>query len=194
MTGILGKKVGMTRLQQADGKITPITVVECEPNTVTQIKTAEKDGYSAMVLGFDATHKTKKTRPFRYMREFKLAQGEESNYKKGDQVTLEAFKDAETVTITGISKGKGFQGVVKRYHFRGGPRSHGSHFHREPGSVGQRAKPGKIAQGRKLPGHMGLDTVTVSKVKIAYLNPENNLIGLKGAVPGATGALVIIRK
>lgn len=194
MTGILGKKVGMTRLQEADGRITPITVIECEPNTVTQIKTAEKDGYSAMVIGFDNTHKTKKTRAFRYMREFKLAQGEEANYKKGDQITLEAFKDTETVTITGTSKGKGFQGVVKRYHFRGGPRSHGSHFHREPGSVGQRAKPGKIAQGRKLPGHMGLDTVTVSKVKVAYLNPENNLIGLKCSVPGAVGALVIIKK
>lgn len=194
MTGILGKKVGMTRLQQPDGKITPITVIECEPNTVTQIKTAEKDGYSALVLGLDATHKTKKTRPFRHMREFTLATGEDANYKKGDRVTLEAFKDTEVVSITGISKGKGFQGVMKRYNFRGGPRSHGSHFHREPGSVGQRAKPGKIAQGRKLPGHMGSDTVTLTKVKVAYLNTENNLIGLKGAVPGAIGALIIISK
>lgn len=192
MTGILGKKVGMTRLQTPDGNFAPITVIECTPNVVTQIKTAEKDGYFAVILGLDSIQK--KTRPFRFMREFKIAQDDVANYKKGDQITLENFKDAELVEITGTSKGKGFQGVMKRYNFAGGPASHGSHMHREPGSVGCRAKPGKISKGKKLPGHMGLDTITLKSVKVAYLNPEHNLIGVKGAVPGANGSCIIIRK
>ncbi len=194
MTGILGKKIGMTRLQEADGKMIPITVIECTPNTITQVKTVEKDGYSALVIGLDASVKTKKTRPFRHMKEFKIPTEEAANFKKGDQLTLESMKDVERVSITGTSKGKGFQGVVRRYHFRGGPRSHGSHFHREPGSVGCRAKPGKIAKGRKLPGHMGSDTRTLTAVKVAYLNAESNLIGIKGAVPGAIGSIIVITK
>ncbi len=194
MTGILGKKVGMTRIQEADGKMIPITVIECAPNTVTQVKTVEKDGYAALVIGFDDTVKTKKTRPFRHMREFRINAEEAASFNKGDQVTLESMKDVALVSIHGVSKGKGFQGVMKRYNFRGGPRSHGSHFHREPGSVGCRAKPGKIAKGRKLPGHMGLDHITLNSVKVAYLNPEHNLIGIKGAVPGAIGSVIIITK
>ena len=194
MTGILGKKIGMTRVQEADGKMIPMTIIECAPNTVTQVKTVEKDGYSALVVGVDDTVKTKKTRPFRHMREFKIAAEEAANFKKGDQISLESMKDVALVSICGISKGKGFQGVMRRFNFRGGPRSHGSHFHREPGSVGCRAKPGKIAKGRKLPGHMGVDTVTLTSVKVAYLNPENNLIGIKGAVPGAIGSIIIITK
>lgn len=192
MTGILGKKVGMTRLQLSDGSFAPITVIECTPNTVAQIKTAEKDGYFAVVLGLDSIEK--KTRPFRFMREFKVAKESLDTYKKGEQITLESFKDIERVEITGTSKGKGFQGVMRRYNFAGGPRSHGSHMHREPGSVGCRAKPGKISKGKKLPGHMGLDTITLKSVKVAYLNPESNLIGVKGAVPGANGSCIIIRK
>ncbi len=194
MTGILGKKIGMTRIQEADGKMIPITVIECAPNTITQVKTVEKDGYSALVIGIDSSVKTKKTRPFRHMREFQIAAEEAANFNKGDLITLESMKDVEKVSISGVSKGKGFQGVVRRYHFRGGPRSHGSHFHREPGSVGCRAKPGKIAKGRKLPGHMGVDTVTLRAAKVAYLNADNNLIGIKGAVPGAMGSLIIITK
>ena len=194
MTGILGKKIGMTRVQEADGKMIPMTIIECAPNTITQVKTVEKDGYSALVVGVDDTVKTKKTRPFRHMREFKIAAEEAANFKKGDQISLESMKDVALVSICGISKGKGFQGVMRRFNFRGGPRSHGSHFHREPGSVGCRAKPGKIAKGRKLPGHMGVDTVTLTSVKVAYLNPENNLIGIKGAVPGAIGSIIIITK
>lgn len=193
MTGILGKKIGMTRIQQ-DGKMIPITVVQCTPNTVTQVKTVEKDGYAAVVVGYDDTQKSKKTRPFRHMREFSLESGEEGSLNKGDKITVESLKDMTIASISGISKGKGFQGVVKRYNFRGGPRSHGSHFDREPGSVGCRAKPGKIAKGRKLPGHMGSDMITLTQVKVAYINPETNLIGLKGAVPGATGCLVVICK
>ena len=184
----------MTRVQEADGKMIPMTIIECAPNTVTQVKTVEKDGYSALVVGVDDTVKTKKTRPFRHMREFKIAAEEAANFKKGDQISLESMKDVALVSICGISKGKGFQGVMRRFNFRGGPRSHGSHFHREPGSVGCRAKPGKIAKGRKLPGHMGVDTVTLTSVKVAYLNPENNLIGIKAAVPGAIGSIIIITK
>lgn len=194
MTGILGKKIGMTRIQEADGKMIPVTVIECTPNTVTQVKTVDKDGYSALVIGLDDTVKTKKTRPFRHMREFKVAAEEAANFKKGDAITLESMKDVQFVSICGISKGKGFQGVMKRFNFRGGPRSHGSHFHREPGSVGCRAKPGKIAKGRKLPGHMGVDTITLTAAKVAYLNPEHNLIGIKGAIPGSTGSMIMITK
>lgn len=194
MTGILGKKIGMTRIFQDDGRVAPVTIVECVPNVITQVKTDDKDGYTAVVIGFGEFKKPQKTIPFRHIREFRIKADEAANYKKGDQISLESLNDTKLVVVTSTSKGKGFQGVMKRYNFAGGPASHGSHFHREPGSVGNRAKPGKIAAGRKLPGHMGSDTVTVRNVKIAYLNAEKNLIGLKGAVPGAAGSLIIIKK
>lgn len=192
MPGILGKKIGMTQIQLDDGRCVPVTVVACAANTITQVKTAEKDGYSAVVLGVE-TLKKKKTTPFRHMREFSIGTKETESYKKGDQVTVEAFKDIKKVTITGISKGKGMQGTIKRYHFSSGPGSHGSHFHREPGSVGMRAKPGKILRGKRMPGRMGSDRVTEKNVEIMHLDIENQLIAVKGSVPGANGSLVIIK-
>lgn len=191
MSGIIGKKVGMTRLIQDDGRVIPVTVVECPPNTVTQVKTVEKDGYPAIVLGFSELKKPTKTRKFRHLKEFKSE--EESEIKKGDKVTLENFQEIETVKVTAVSKGKGFQGVIKRHNFARGPESHGSHHHREPGSIGACAKPGRVAKGKKMPGRMGHDQVTVRKVKVALLDPSKNLIALKGAVPGPNGGLVIIR-
>lgn len=191
--GILGKKIGMTRIIQDDGRVIPLTVVLCTPNIVDQIKTAAKDGYPAIVLGFDALKKPTKTRRFRHLREFRITQAEAQKYKKGDIVALEMLKEIKEVKITGVSKGKGFQGVIKRHGFSRGPMSHGSHQHREPGSIGTRAKPGKVHRGKKMPGHMGFETVTIKKVKIVYMNPEKNIIGLKGAVPGAKNSLVIIR-
>jgi len=191
MKGILGKKLGMTRVIQDDGRVIPITVVECEPNVITQIKTAEKDGYPAIVLGFMQLPHPKKTKKFRFLREFRTNQGEE--YKKGDMVTVEIFNEGEKVVITGKSKGKGFQGVVKRYKMAGGPGSHGSHFKREPGSVGARAKPGRIHRGKHMAGHMGSETVT-SRTSVIYLDKSKNLLGLKGPLPGSINSFVTIKK
>lgn len=184
----------MTRLLKDDGRVIPVTVIECEPNEVTQVKTVEKDGYPAIVLGFSKLKKPMKTKKFRYVREFKVPEAELANYKKGDAVSLESLKDVALVDITGISKGKGFQGVIKRYHFRSGKGSRGSHQHREPGSIGPRAKPGRVHRGKKLPGHMGTERTTIEDIPVAHFEFEKNLICVKGPVPGANGEMVIIKK
>lgn len=191
MTGILGKKLGMTRVIQDDGRVIPMTVVQCEPNVITQIKTIEDDGYPAIVLGLCALKKPTKTKKFQHLKEFKTQEGVE--YKKGDQVTVEMFKEGDEVAVTGISKGKGFQGVVKRHHMAGGPASHGSHFKREPGSVGARAKPGKIHRGKRMAGRMGTDTVT-ERSSIVYLDKKKHLLGIKGPLPGGNKTLITIKK
>jgi len=192
MTGILGKKLGMTRVIQDDGRVIPITVVQCEPNEVTQIKTTEKDGYPAIVLGISAYKKPTKNRKFQFLKEFRIDEG--SELKKGDKLNIEMFAEGDMVRVTGVSKGKGFQGVVKRWHMAGGPKTHGSHFKREPGSVGCRAKPGKIVKGKSLPGHMGSDTVTILKTPIVYIDKEKNLLGIKGPIPGGNNTFITIRK
>jgi len=181
----------MTRVIQDDGRVIPITVVMCEPSVITQVKTAEKDGYRAIVLGFAKKNNPTKTKKFKFVKEIKIDEGEE--YKKGDTVSAEIFSEGDKVSVTGISKGKGFQGVVKRHHMKGGPASHGSHFKREPGSVGARAKPGRILRGKRMPGHMGDETVT-SRTSIAYLDTKNHLIGIKGPLPGGNNSYITIRK
>lgn len=191
MTGLLGKKLGMTRVIQDDGRVVPMTILQCDPNVIAQIKTVDKDGYTAMVLGFSPLKRPTKTRKYYFMKEFRI-NGDE-NLKKGDSVTLEIFKEGDEVSVTSTSKGKGFQGVVKRHHMAGGPASHGSHFHREPGSVGARAKPGKILRGKRLPGHMGSETCTV-RTSVVYLDPKKNLIGIKGPVPGGNHSFVSLKK
>lgn len=191
MTGLIGKKLGMTRVIQDDGRVIPMTVIQCEPNVIAQIKTVEKDGYPAIVLGFSALKKPTKTKKFLAMKEFRT-KGDEQ-VKKGDTITVEMFKEGDIVSVTGTSKGKGFQGVIKRHHMAGGPGSHGSHFHREPGSVGARAKPGKILRGKRLPGHMGAETTTV-RTSVVYLDGKKNLVGIKGAVPGGNNGIVSLKK
>jgi large subunit ribosomal protein L3 len=191
MKGILGKKLGMTRVIQDDGRVIPITVVECEPNVVAQVKTTEKDGYPAIVLGFMQLRNPTKTRKFHVMREFRNEANEE--FKKGETVTVEMFAEGDKVSVTGTSKGKGFQGVVKRYHMAGGPKTHGSHFKREPGSVGARAKPGKIHRGKHMAGNMGNEQVTL-RSSIAYMDKEKNILGIKGALPGSINSLITIKK
>lgn len=191
MSGILGEKIGMTRILQDDGRVIPITVVLCEPNKVTQIKTTAKDGYPAIVLGFRALKKPMKTRKFRHTKEFRVK--DENAFKKDDSVTLELFKDAKTVDITAMSKGKGFQGTVKRHNFSCGPRSHGSHFRREPGAIGARAMPGRVHKGKKLPGHMGNDQKTLKGVTVMGVQPEKNVIWIKGPVPGPARGLIVLR-
>jgi large subunit ribosomal protein L3 len=193
MPGILGKKIGMTRLINDDGRVIPLTVVECQPNTVVQVKTEEKDGYPALVLGFDALKKPTKNRKFRHLREFRVTE-EDEPLKSGSNVTVEIFEQGETAKITSVSKGKGFQGVIKRHNFSRGPETHGSHHHREPGSIGACARPARVHKGKKMPGRMGGDTKTREEVEIVYVDKEKNLLGVKGPVAGAKGSLIIIRK
>ncbi|MBU1151386.1 50S ribosomal protein L3 [Patescibacteria group bacterium] len=193
MSGIIGKKVGMTRLIKDDGRVIPITVVECEPNEITQIKTTEKDGYPALVLGFVKLKKPTKTKKFKLQREFRIKDDETDSYKKGDSLSVESLKEFETVTVTSTSKGKGFQGVIKRHNFSRGPETHGSHHHRRPGSIGACTKPGRVAKGKKLPGQMGSKQVTRRGVSIELLDEKKNIICLKGAVPGAKDSIVIIK-
>jgi len=193
MPGIIGKKIGMTRLFQDDGRVIPVTVIECTPNEVTQVKTVEKDGYPALVLGFSKLKKPTKTRKFRRLREFKIKEEDVANYKVGDEVSLEGLKEVAAVEITAVTKGKGFQGVIKRYNFSRGPESHGSHHHREPGSVGACAKPGRVNKGKKLPGRMGCAQQTRKNVKVQMVDMAKNIICIKGAVPGPNGGIVTIR-
>jgi large subunit ribosomal protein L3 len=192
MSGILGKKIGMTRLIQDDGRVIPVTVLLCEPNEITQVKTKGKDGYPAIVLGFSKLKKPSKTKKFKSIREFKIDEKEEESFKKGDSITLESLKDSDKVTIISYSKGKGFQGVIKRHNFSRGPESHGSHHHREPGSVGACAKPGRVNKGKKLPGRMGVKRISL-KAKVALIDTSKNLLALTGAVPGPNGTMVIVK-
>lgn len=182
----------MTRLFDDDGRVIPITVIQCEPNEITQVKTVDKDGYPAIVLGHSKLKKPTKTKKFRNLKEFKVEVEATESYKTGDQITLENFQEITIVKISAISKGKGFAGVIKRYNFSRGPETHGSHHHREPGSIGACAKPGRVAKGKKLPGRMGCDKVTI-KAKIASIDPSRNIICLKGAIPGPNGGLVTIQ-
>lgn len=196
MPGILGRKLGMTRIFEEDGKVIPVTLIRCTPNTAVRLKTKEKDQYEAIVLGFEPLKKTTKTKKFRATKEFRLNKGtwpKTEDIKLTEPVTVESFKEVKEVTVTGISKGKGFQGTIKRFHFSAGPRSHGSHFHREPGSIGPRARMGKLHKGKKLAGHMGGDTVTLKHVPLISIDVEKNLLAVKGQVPGAKGGLVMIR-
>lgn len=194
MSGLIGKKVGMTRLIKEDGTVLPVTVVECAPNEITQVKTVSKDGYSAVVLGLNKLKKPTKTKKFKNLKEFRIEESEEGNYKVGDLITLESMKEVEKVKVSARTKGRGFQGVVKRWGFTRGPATHGSHQHREPGSIGCRAKPGRVQKGKKLPGHMGFANQTLERVKVALVDPSKNLICFIGPVPGPNGSTVIIRK
>lgn len=201
MVGILGKKVGMTQIFTEDGKACPVTVIEAGPCCVVQVKTIKKDGYEAVKLGFIEINEKKLNKPtlgvfkkagvkpYRILREFPL-----SGLKVGDIITVEQFSKGEKVSISGVSKGKGFQGVMKRHHFSGGPGSHGSMFNRAPGSIGASSFPSRVWKNQKLPGHMGSENVTVKNLEIIDVRPDQNLLLIKGAVPGARGLFVEIRK
>jgi len=190
--GILGKKIGMTRIVSDDGRVIPLTIIQCEPNVIAQIKTVDKDGYPAVVLGFEKLKKPSKNKTFRFKSEFRIPA--ELEAKTGEEVKVDIFEENEVVKVTGWSKGKGFQGVIKRHNFSRGPETHGSHHHRKPGSIGACAKPGRVYKGRKLPGRMGGDKVTLRNTSIVYIDQDKNLIGIKGAVPGARDSLVVISK
>ena len=202
MKGILGRKIGMTQVFTKSGKLIPVTVVSVEPNVVTQIKTKENDGYEAIQLGFDTKreklatkasigHTNKaNTTPKRFFREIKGV--EISNYTLGQEVKVDIFTEGEMVDVTGTTKGKGFQGVIKRHGQSRGPMGHGSNYHRKPGSMGT-MRPMRVFKGKALPGHMGIDTVTIQNLEIVAVDVENNVILIKGNVPGANKSLVIIK-
>jgi large subunit ribosomal protein L3 len=203
--GILGKKLGMTQIFAADGRRIPVTVVEAGPCTVLQKKTESTDGYNALQVGFSAkkTHRVNKPMmghfkkadqgAFACLRELETENVDD--YQVGDQITCETvFKAGDIVDVTGTSKGKGFQGVIKRWGFSGGRATHGSHFHRAPGSIGMSAWPSRVHKAKKMPGQMGNARVTMQNLEIVEVRPEQNLILVKGAIPGANQGFVLIRK
>ena len=200
--GILGRKIGMTQVFTESGKLIPVTVVEVEKNVVTQIKTKENDGYEAIQLGFGNTreklatkasagHTAKaQTTPKRFFREIKGV--DVNSYTLGQEISADIFVPGEVVDVTGTTKGKGFQGVIKRHGQSRGPMGHGSHYHRRPGSMGT-MRPMRVFKGKKLAGHMGTLTVTIQNLEIVSIDTENNVILVKGNVPGPKKSLVMIR-
>ena len=203
MKGILGRKVGMTEVFSTDGKLIPVTVIEVEPNVVTQVKTVEKDGYDAIQLGaFDKKTKSSNkpemghvkkanTQPKRFLKEIRGI--DTSSYTLGQVISADVFKSGDTVDVTGTSKGKGFQGVIKRWNQSRGPETHGSTYHRRVGSMGT-MRPMRVLKGKKLPGHMGSEQVTIQNLMIVDVDTENKYILVSGNVPGAKNTFVFIRE
>jgi large subunit ribosomal protein L3 len=203
--GIIGRKVGMTQVYAEDGRAIPVTVIQAGPCVVVQRKSKERDGYSAVQLGLVESRKVKRIGkameghfkkaslpPCRVLREFRVEDGAE--LKVGDKVSVSLFAAGDAVSVVGTSKGKGFQGVVKRHHFRGGAATHGSMFHRAPGSIGASAYPSRVLKGMRAGGHMGSERVTVRNVKVVKVDAESNLLIVRGSIPGAGGGYVVIQK
>lgn len=205
VTGLIGRKVGMTQLFEADGRVHPATVLKAGPCVVAQVKTAENDGYESVQLGLVEGKPTKENKPTqghfkhagvpptRVRREVKVEAGGDP-LKAGDQVGVSIFANGERVDVIGTSRGKGFQGVVKRHHFGGGRATHGSMFHRAPGSIGASSYPSRVVKGMRMAGHMGSDRVTVRNLKVLRVDAENHLLLVEGAVPGGPNSVVLIRK
>ena len=198
MKFILGKKIGMSQIFDKDGNVIPVTAIEAGPCFITQVKTQEKDGYGSIQIGFEnlKEKKVKKpqgNKPFKWIREFKLETKDDAEFKSGDKIDVSVFSVGDKIIISGTSKGKGFQGVVKRHHFKGGPASHGHrHVLRRPGSIGM-SFPERVAKGKRMPGHTGMDRVTIKNLKVAAVDINNNLLAIKGAVPGPKGRLLEIK-
>jgi large subunit ribosomal protein L3 len=203
LQGMLGRKIGMTQIFNEAGERIPVTVVEVGPVTVVQVKTTEKDGYESVQVGYEPLTKEKQINkparghfknvpPTRHLREFKAE--DISQVEVGQSFDLTIFAEGEKLSVSGISKGKGFQGVIKRHGFKGGPGAHGSRFHRQPGSIGNSTTPGRVFPGKKMAGQMGAKRVTTRNVEIQKVIPERNLLLLKGPVPSHNGALVELRK
>jgi len=199
---IIGRKVGMTQIFDETGAIVPVTVIECGPCPVVQIKTEETDGYNAVQLGFGEVKEVKvnkpkkghfskaNVKPTKHLREFKL--DDVSSLKVGDEIKVDTFMQGEYVDIQGITKGKGFQGVIKRHGQSRGPMGHGSMYHRRPGSMGPTSTPGRVFKGKKLPGHMGVETVTIQNLLVVRVDLDKNAILVKGSVPGNKGSILKI--
>ncbi len=204
--GILGKKIGMTQVFRPDGQVVPVTVVKAGPCVVVQRKTPTRDGYDAVQLGLlEYVKPSRINKPaaghlkqagadgIRFLREFKLRPGDD-DLKTGDRVLADQFKPNDKVDVIGVGKGRGFAGFVKRHHFRGGDASHGSMFHRAPGSIGASSYPSRVFPGMKAAGHMGAVRVTVRNLEIVDVDAEDNLLMVKGAVPGPNGGYVLLRR
>ncbi|MDD2850233.1 MAG: 50S ribosomal protein L3 [Desulfuromonadaceae bacterium] len=204
MKGIIGKKLGMTQIFLEDGTRVPVTVIQAGPCYVVQKKTADNDGYSAVQVGFESVAASNVNKPylghctksghgvFRHLREFKNDQVESMNV--GDEITVSDFSADDLIDVTGTSIGKGFQGVMKRWNFKGGRASHGSRFHRAPGSIGASATPSHVFKNKKMPGQMGNVKVTVQRLKIVRVDAADNLLLIKGAVPGHKNSIITIKK
>ena len=200
---IIGRKVGMTQVFDEQGVVIPVTVIEAGPCTVVQVKTVEKDGYDAVQLGFGTVkeHKVNKpvkghfakgnVTPTKHLREFRVE--DTSSVKVGEEVKADVFASGDLVDIQGTTKGKGFQGVIKRHGQSRGPMGHGSMYHRRPGSMGPRSTPGRVFKGKKLPGHMGVATVTIQNLEVVKVDLDKNAILVKGSIPGNKGSIVKIR-
>ncbi len=204
LKGLIGKKIGMTQIFDDNGTAIPVTVIEAGPCYVTQIRKVETEGYSAVQLGFGETKPKRLTGgqlghlkrndlpPLRYLREFRTKDAE---LNEGDQLTVEVFEVGDHVDVTGTSKGRGFAGAVKRHGFRGGPKTHGqSDRQRAPGSIGATSGTARVFKGKRMPGHMGNRRVTSQNLKVVLVDPERNLIGVRGAVPGPKGGLLVIKE
>ena len=201
--GLIGRKVGMTQIFDEEGKVIPVTAIEVGPCTVTQIKTVEQDGYTAVQLGFGEVKERKlnkpelgqlsknKLAPKKYLREFRLDSVE--GMKVGDELKADVFAVGDKVDVQGTSKGKGFQGVIKRHGQSRGPMGHGSMYHRRPGSMGPTSTPGRVFKGKKLPGHMGAQTISIQNLEVIRVDLDKNVILVKGSVPGAKGAILKLK-
>ena len=204
LKGLLGLKLGMTRVFTEDGLWIPVTLLQAGPCTVVQRKTRDHDGYEAVQVGFGEKKEKRCTKPLRQhfkkagvtpkkvLREFTVEDGTE--LKPGDEIRSDIFKKGDRVDISGLSKGRGFAGVMKRHHFGGGPGGHGSNFHRAPGSIGASADPSEVVKGKKLPGRMGNSGVTIQNLEVMDVVPEKNLLVVRGAVPGANGGMVVVKQ
>jgi large subunit ribosomal protein L3 len=202
MKGIIGKKLGMARIFDDQGRAVPVTVIEAGPCPIVQVKTGKHDGYEAIQLGFGKRKKRLSNRPLtghfrkakaepaKLLREFRVPDA--STYEVGSEVKVDVFEVGEKVRVTGFSKGKGFQGGVKRWGFSGGPDSHGSRGHRAPGSIGQCATPGRVWKNRKMSGHTGNRKISVRNLEVVQVDPDRNLLAIKGAVPGYRKSYVLI--
>ena len=202
MAGILGRKIGMTQIFAENGTQIPVTVVQADPNVVLQLKTVETDGYEAVQLGFEDKREKLSTKPEqghvakantapkRFIREFRNL--DVAGYELGQEVKVDTFTVGQLVDVTGTSKGKGFQGAIKRHGFSRGPMSHGSHYHRNPGSMGS-IQANRVLKGKKLPGHMGAKTITVQNLEIVKIDVERNVLMIKGNIPGSKKALIKVR-
>ncbi len=201
--GIIGKKIGMTQIFDEKGNVIPVTVIEATPNIVAQVKTVETDGYNSIQLGYGEVKDKHINKPEKghfakagltakkHLREFRVEDAE--NYKVGDEVKADIFEAGEKIDVQGTTKGKGFQGVIKRHGQHRGPMGHGSMYHRRPGSMGSTSTPGRVFKGKKLPGHMGRVTVTIQNLDVVRVDMDKNVILVKGSVPGAKGAILKIK-
>ena len=201
--GLIGKKLGMTQIFDEQGKVIPVTVIEAGPCVVAQVKTVETDGYNAIQLGFGDVKESKinkpekghfaksKLSPKKHLREFRLDSVE--NINVGDELKADTFTAGDQLDIQGTSKGKGFQGVIKRHGQSRGPMGHGSMYHRRPGSMGPTSTPGRVFKGKKLPGHMGSQTITIQNLEVVRVDLDKNVILVKGSVPGAKGAILKLK-